>query len=130
MFVKSLSKAWEMARMIFPTDFLFDENASKRAGYNIYSSTVSGNEEWISSLGNALELNMKKGTIRIDVIEDKPVFMTATVQSLTKEYPDYTLNNVISVIHLNQALVITTLDGDTVNTHTYDKANALVSIRA
>ena len=130
MFVKSMNEAWCAAKKIFPTDYKLDEMASKNAGYEIYYSTAEGNNEWISNLGTALELNMKKGTVRINVIEDRPVFMTATVQSLTKEYPDYTLNNVISVIHLNQALVVTTLDGDTVNTHTYDKTNALVSIRA
>ena len=58
--MRTNKEAWEVADMIFPTDYEKDEASSKNAGYPIYKSTAEGNDSWISDLGNRLELNIWK----------------------------------------------------------------------
>lgn len=56
--VTSRDSAWEIAKLLFPTDYMKDDQSSKNAGYPIYESTADGNRSWISDLGNRLELNI------------------------------------------------------------------------
>lgn len=130
MFVKSMNEAWCAAKKIFPTDYKLDEMASKNAGYEIYYSTAEGNNEWISNLGTALELNMKRGTIRINVVEDKPVLMVATVRSLSKGFDTYTIHNIVSVQYIGQQIVLTVMRGNEVCTHIYSQCDAVVEVNA
>lgn len=130
MFVKSMNEAWCAAKKIFPTDYKLDEMASKNAGYEIYYSTAEGNSEWISNLGTALELNMKSGTIRINVIEDKPVLMVATVRSLSKGFDTYTIRNIVSVQYVGQRIVLTAMKDGDVYTQIYNNSDTVVEVNA
>lgn len=59
-------EAWTLANEIFPTDYIKNETASERGGYNIYESTLEGCHAWISDLGDRLEINLDNGkTINI-----------------------------------------------------------------
>ena len=71
MIVHSISEAWSTANELFPTDYIKDENASERAGYPVYRSTVAGRHyDYICDLGTSLELNFSDGrTIRIMIEE-------------------------------------------------------------
>ena len=73
--VNSIKEAWEAADKIFPTDYIKDNEASEKAGYDIFKSTIFANDSWISDLGTSLEVNIDKGnycdTVRIN-IEQKP----------------------------------------------------------
>lgn len=61
---KNYQKAWEMALKLIPGDYSKDDDASERAGYNVYvSEELAG---WISDLGDRLEVNTSDGmTINI-----------------------------------------------------------------
>ena len=62
MTVKSIQKAWDEVNKIFPYDYEKDEKASKNAGYPVYYSTASDHQNnWISDLGNRLEVNFEDG---------------------------------------------------------------------
>lgn len=69
----SRAEAWQMANEIFPTDYMKDEGASSRAGYDIYRNgggwclhPIENYNQWISDLGNRLEINLDNGkTINI-----------------------------------------------------------------
>ena len=70
--VSNIKEAWRKADIIFPTDYLLDSERTKKAGYDIYWSTLDGCTAWISDLGNRLELNLPNGkTVNIYVIEYK-----------------------------------------------------------
>lgn len=72
--VRSKNEAWNKADVIFPTDYIKDEVRSKKAGYDIYYSTVQSVHAWISDLGDRLEVNLETGeTINI-WIEEEPRF--------------------------------------------------------
>ena len=55
MTVSTKEQAWEEASKIFPTGFGIDENASTRAGYDIYTHP-SNSYNRIADLGNRLEV--------------------------------------------------------------------------
>lgn len=55
----SEKQAWEIADSIFPTDYLKNDKYSNIAGYEIYTSTLKGNNSWISDLGCRLEVNIE-----------------------------------------------------------------------
>ena len=72
--VRSKNEAWNKADVIFPTGYIKDEVRSKKAGYDIYYSTVQSVHAWISDLGDRLEVNLETGeTINI-WIEEEPRF--------------------------------------------------------
>ena len=71
---KSRKAAWEVADSIFNTDYMKDELRSKNAGYDIYHSTASGVNAWISDLGDRLEVNMENGETVNIWIEENPDF--------------------------------------------------------
>lgn len=56
--VNSRSEAWNVADIIFPTDYIKNDQLSANAGYPILESTADGNSSWISDLGSSLELNI------------------------------------------------------------------------
>ena len=56
--VRDRREAWNVANMIFPTDYEKDADRSESAGYPIYFSTAEGMNAWISDLETRLELNM------------------------------------------------------------------------
>lgn len=74
MIVKSRQEAWKIADEIFNTDYEKDDFRSKRAGYDIYFSTVEGVNAWISDLGDRLEVNLENGKTENIFIDDGPRF--------------------------------------------------------
>ena len=72
--VKSIQEAWNTADELFPTDYIKDEDASQRAGYDIYSSTADGVYAHISDLGSRLEVNLPDGRTVNIWIEEEPQF--------------------------------------------------------
>ena len=60
MVVFSKEEAFSVADRIMKHDYIYDSLASKNAGYPIYSSTCDCNE-WLSDLGNRLEVNTEDG---------------------------------------------------------------------
>ena len=83
--VTSRDDAWELANIIFPTDYIQDEEATKKAGYPIYYSTAEGIQSWISDLGNRLELNILtkgKGVESKNIWVEEP---KEVVQGFSKE---------------------------------------------
>ena len=83
----SRAEAWQMANEIFPTDYMKDEGASSRAGYDIYRNgggwclhPIENYNQWISDLGNRLEINLDNGkTINIWIEIPKPGFSEAEI---------------------------------------------------
>ncbi len=69
MTVKTMRDAWSEVHKIFPYDYKKDEHSSERAWYDIYRATASEHQNnWISDLGNSLEVNFENGkTVRIYV---------------------------------------------------------------
>lgn len=131
MYVKSKEEAWRVAKNIFPTDFKLDNMATANAGYDIYYSTVEGNDEWISDLGTSLELNMKRGSLRIFIVEDKPAYMKVTVRSLTNSFAEYWLENVVGASFVNGTLLITSIGKNGfVNVHTFNSNTVVVSMNS
>lgn len=61
MTVESREKAFEEANKIVRYDYIHNSEMSKRAGYDIYFTTHPGTNEWISDLGNRLEVNRYDG---------------------------------------------------------------------
>lgn len=67
-------KAFSMANKLMHYDYEYDVYRSKKAGYPIYYTTKEGVNEWISHLGNRLEVNLEDGktvNIWIDSFEDE-----------------------------------------------------------
>lgn len=57
-----IQKAWAKVNEIFPTDYEYDVQRSKRAGYDVYSSTAEGHYyDYICILGDRLEVNLSNG---------------------------------------------------------------------
>lgn len=84
MTVKSKEEAWNIANMIFPTDYAKDEELSHNAGYGIYVSTAKEyNDCHISDLGNRLELNIHSASINIFV--DDPAVTRNKLINIIKE---------------------------------------------
>lgn len=60
MTVKTEFQAWEAVTALFPTEYKKDEEASKRAGYTIYRSTVNY-YDYFCMLGDRIEVNFSNG---------------------------------------------------------------------
>ena len=71
---KSKKEAWAKVDAIFPTDYIKDEARSGRAGYDIYRSTLDSANDWISDLGDRLEVNFENGETVNIWFEQKPKF--------------------------------------------------------
>ena len=63
-------EAWYLADKLFPTDYAYDEEKSRAAGYDIYSSEADGVDAWISDLNDRIELNYPNGSSENIWIED------------------------------------------------------------
>lgn len=84
--VSSKEKAWEEANKIFPYDYVKDEEGSAKAWYPIYTSTASEHpQNWISDLGNRLEVNLEDGSSTNIWIEDQGEDVEVTVIAKTGE---------------------------------------------
>lgn len=78
--VSNMEKAWEEANKIFPYDYEKDEESSLTAGYPIYRSTASEHpQNWISDLGNRLEVNLEDGSSTNIWIEEQGEDVEVTV---------------------------------------------------
>lgn len=132
--VNSRKEAWEMVNKLFPTDYEKDDTSSENAGYSIYASTADNNDSWISDLGDRLEMNAvnESGTIdtmNIWIEEEKEVKgMNATVRSMTGEFGDYKIENIVSIQYIASNLVLTCMEGDTVATRMYNSNTVIVEI--
>lgn len=92
--VKNIKEAWEVAGMIFPTDYIKDERRTERAGYDIYASAAEGYEyHYICDLGDRLELNMGSKTVNIwyggeEFEEDKNASAKENLKAAIKAFAD------------------------------------------
>lgn len=78
--VSSKEKAWEEVNKIFPYDYEKDEKGSANAGYPIYTSTASEHpQNWISDLGNRLEVNLEDASSTNIWIEEQGEDVEVTV---------------------------------------------------
>ena len=67
--VESKDQAFRTANGLVHSDYDYDASRSERAGYPIYYSTIL-HDEWISDLGDRLEVNLSGGkTINIWIDE-------------------------------------------------------------
>lgn len=89
MTVKSKEQAWVEANKIISTDYIYDTYRSEAAGHGIYFSTKEGMNEWISDLGNRLEVNLQDGTsVNIWIEEDEKEKREALILKLLATYED------------------------------------------
>ena len=131
--VSSRESAWEVAQVLFPTDYAKDERSSKKAGYPIYTSTAKDNRSWISDLGNRLELNIwstdesvKSRNIWIKEPEKKDfskdqliAYLQSQMNDYKKEECRYGIGNMIVMNKLDAMIackeMVETLIGEPVN---------------
>lgn len=127
--VKNREEAWEMADKLFPTDYVRDEILSKKEGYPVYVSTQAWKKEYqslqITDLKARLEVNDGIQTFNIWIEEE---LMTATVTSITGEFQEYIIKNLVSVEYTASSLTIEylELDGDTARTTIDRNGNAVI----
>ena len=69
---KNTAEAWKMVDELFPTDYIEDTEATIRAGYTIYRSTLDGCTDWISDLGDRLEVNTGGKSVNVWIEEETP----------------------------------------------------------
>lgn len=75
MTVASKREAWRMADKFFKTDYAKDVAKSIAAGYDIYTSTADGCNDYICDLGDRLEINYYNAVKPINIwIEEEPKF--------------------------------------------------------
>ena len=73
--VKNVKDAWKTADELFPTDYIKDEAKSAAAGYDIYTSTADGCNDYICDLGDRLEINYYETGETVNIwIEGEPQF--------------------------------------------------------
>lgn len=73
--VTNVKEAWKTADEIFPTDYIKDEAKSIAAGYDIYTSTALGCNDYICDLGDRLEINYYETGKTVNIwIEEEPHF--------------------------------------------------------
>ena len=68
--VKYITEAWAEADRIIPNDYVQDNEASARAGYPIYRSTVNYHD-YICDLGNRLEVNVNGQSVNIWICNEE-----------------------------------------------------------
>jgi len=71
MTVSTKEQAWAEADKIFPTDYEKDQDASVRAGYDIYKHSSNCNYDRIADLGNRLEVIVDNKATNIWIDEPK-----------------------------------------------------------
>lgn len=73
--VTNVKDAWKKADELFPTDYVKDEAKSSRAGYDIYTSTADGCNDYICDLGIRLEINYYETGKSVNIwIDAEPKF--------------------------------------------------------
>lgn len=66
--VSSAKDAWKIANVLFPTDYVQDDDSTARAGYPIYRSTAEdGYYNYICDLNCRLEINLKENNRCINI---------------------------------------------------------------
>lgn len=81
--VKNIQQAWHEVDRIIPNDYLKDYEASERAGYSIYSSTVNY-YDYICNLGDRLEINLANGqTVNIWIEQPQTIEEYAECEAAT-----------------------------------------------
>ena len=77
--VHSVREAWNKANELMPTDYEYDTDRTRRAGYPIYFSTCDSVIAWVSDLGNRLEVNLPNGdSVEVWIEEEQEVEATET----------------------------------------------------
>lgn len=86
MTVKTSFEAWEAVTALFPTEYKKDEEASARAGYPIYRSTVN-HYDYFCMLGDRIEVNFSNGkTVNVWIkSEPKPEKREVKTEAELKE---------------------------------------------
>ena len=129
--VNSREEAWKLVNRFFPTDYEKDEVSSQNAGYPIYKST-SSDEEYrfarIADLNCRLEVNDGIQTINIWIEEKEIKTMAATVRSMTGEFEEYKIEDIVSVQYIAGNLMVTYMKDDTVATGVYNSNTVIVEI--
>lgn len=131
--VNSTREAWEIANILFPTDYKKSHRGSEAAGYDIYASTAKYNESWISDLGNRLEVNVvsEKGevnTTNIWIEGKETKALAVTVKSMTGEFKEYTIENIINAQYIARNLVLAYMVRGKVEVTTYNSNDVIVTI--
>lgn len=132
--VNSREEAWELVNRLFPTNYEKDDIGSENAGYPVYKST-SSNEEYrfaqIADLNCRLEVNdgIQTMNIWIEEIEEKETkTMAATVRSMTGEFEEYKIQNIVSIQYIAGNLMLVCMEDDTVATRIYNSNTVIVEI--
>lgn len=71
MTVKTREDAWVVANLMMKHDYMHDTERSKNAGYPVYFTSQKGGDEWISDLGDRLEVNQGGNSTNIWIEEDQ-----------------------------------------------------------
>ena len=91
--VKNINEAWNEANKIMPNDYLKDEEASVRAGYPIYRSTIN-HYDYICDLGDRLEVNLANGqTVNIWIEQPSTIEEYADCEASTITIRKYVNGN-------------------------------------
>ena len=100
----SKEAAWSLVNKLFPTDYEKDERSSARAGYDIYRfrgdwCPAEFANNWISDLGNRLEVNLSSGkSINVWIKVTKPEFTEGEIADTLRVINDtiYSIDDLIS----------------------------------
>lgn len=91
--VQNVEQAWNEANKLIPNDYLKDYEASERAGYSIYRSTVEY-YDYICDLGDRLEVNLANGqTVNIWIAKPITIYEYAECQASTITIRSYVNGN-------------------------------------
>ena len=101
MTVKNIQQAWSEADRIIPNDYMKDYEASERAGYSIYRSTVEY-YDYICDLGDRLEVNLANGqTVNIWIEQPSTIEEYADCEASTITIRTYENGNSKDIIRVS-----------------------------
>ena len=91
--VKNIQQAWYEADRLISNDYLKDYEASEKAGYSIYRSTIN-HYDYICDLGDRLEVNFANGqTVNIWIEQPNTIEEYAECESSTITIRSYENGN-------------------------------------
>jgi hypothetical protein len=94
--VMTREDAFKEVNLIFPTDYEKDYSSSERAGYDIYRHRELNYYNWISDLGNRLEVNLhsnsKNETINIWIEPEAYITKSCGTNMSQSEYEELISN--------------------------------------